>query len=240
MSTCSRGRWWLALLIFGVAMGALEGVVVVYLRALYYQDGFVFPLAAMPRAIYLTELFREGCTLLMLGGLAALAANGALRQFAVFLWSFAIWDVAYYVFLKLALDWPESLFTWDILFLIPVPWVGPVLAPLLYCVAMCAVGCGAWQLAEAGLRFRRSDVAWLAASVMLVLWSFMEEPLQLIARVVADEPDRARHTALVTAAFRSYVPACFNWPVFSAGLAAGFVVAWRGGRRGSRPSIPSL
>ena len=230
MTMGSRGRWWLALLIFGAAMGALEGVVVVYLRALYYPDGFVFPLATMPQAIYVTELFREGCTLLMLGGLAALAATGALRQFAVFLWSFAIWDVAYYVFLKLALDWPDSWLTWDILFLIPIPWVGPVLAPLLYCVAMCAVGRGAWQLAEAGQRFRRSDIAWLAASVVLVLWAFMEEPLQLIARVVASEPDRALHTALVTAAFRTYVPACFNWPVFTAGLAAGFVVAWRCGR----------
>lgn len=237
METGSRMRWWLALLVFGVAMGALEGIVVVYLRELYYPGGFAFPLAPMPRAIYLAELAREACTLLMLGGLAALAATGFLRQFAVFLWSFAIWDVAYYAALKVALDWPASWLTWDILFLIPVPWVGPVLSPLLYCTAMCAVGWGAWRLADAGLRLRGGEVCWIAASVALVLWAFMEEPLQLIARTVAPEPDRARHTELVTAAFQAYVPVRFNWPVFSAGLCAGFAAAWRMGRRAALARI---
>lgn len=221
-------------MIFGSAMGALEGIVVIYLRALYYPGGFAFPLAPMPQAIYVAELVREACTLLMLGGLAALATTGFLRRFAVFLWSFIIWDVAYYVALKVALNWPESWLTWDILFLIPMPWVGPVLSPLLYCTAMAAMGWGAWRLADTGDSFRAMDVVWISASVFLVLWAFMEEPMRLLVSTVAGEPDRSLHPALVTAAFQAYVPGCFNWPVFCAGLFAGYVAAWRCVRRAAR------
>jgi hypothetical protein len=227
VAVTNRLRWWLALGVFGVAMGALEGIVVVYLRELYYPNGFSFPLAPMPRGIYAAEIVREFCTIFMLGGLAALAARGFLRQFAVFLWSFAIWDVVYYITLKLALDWPNSWLEWDILFLIPIPWVGPVLAPLLYCAAMCAVGWSAWRLAETGSRLGARDIALLALSAALVMGSFMEEPFRLISRVVADEPDRSRHADLVTAAFQAYIPQRFNWPLFGVGLFAGFAAAWR-------------
>lgn len=228
-------RWtkWLALLVFGAAMGALEGIVVVYLRELYYPTGFSFPLAPMPEAIYKAELVRELSTLLMLGGLAVLAVDGLLRQFAVFLWTFAIWDVVYYITLKVALDWPGRWLEWDILFLIPIPWVGPVAAPLLYCIAMCAVGWGAWRLASAGSRMRGLDLGLIAVSVALALWAFMEEPARVIAGAVAGEPDRSRHAALAAEAFQKYMPQRFNWPVFLggwvAGLAAGFRMARRAG-----------
>jgi hypothetical protein len=208
-------------------MGALEGIVVVYLRELYYPNGFSFPLVPMPQRMYAAELVREFCTILMLGGLAALAARGFLRQFAVFLWSFAIWDVVYYITLKAALDWPTSWLEWDILFLIPIPWVGPVAAPLLYCVAMCAVGRSAWRLADAGRRLDAMNIALIAISAALVMWAFMEEPFNLIASVVAEEPDRSRHADLVTAAFHAYIPQRFNWPIYCAGLFAGFAAAWR-------------
>lgn len=234
MANGASCRWVIALLVFGLAMGVLEGIVVVYLRELYYPEGFAFPLAPMPRAIYFAEVVREGCTILMLGGLAALAAEGILRQFAVFLWSFALWDTAYYAALKVALDWPDSWFAWDILFLIPIPWVGPVLAPLLYCAALCAAGWGAWRLADAGLRMRAGEIAWLAASAALVLWAFLEEPLGAIARAVAEEPDRARHAERAAAAFQAFVPIRFNWPVFLAGLFAGVTGAWRMRARAQR------
>lgn len=218
-------RWWLALLVFGTSMGALEGIVVVYLRELYYPDGFAFPLRAMPERIYLVEIIREACTLFMLGGLAALAARGFLRQFAVFLWSFAIWDVVYYIALKLALDWPESFMTWDILFLIPIPWVGPVAAPLLYCVAMCAVGAGAWHLANHHLRMSPREIALISLSVVAALYAFMEEPARVILHAIANEPDRARHAELAAAAFQRYVPSCFSWTVFIGSVLAGFAAA---------------
>jgi membrane protein implicated in regulation of membrane protease activity len=49
---------------------------------------------------------------------------------------FAIWDIFYYIFLWLLIGWPESFFTWDILFLLPVTWVGPVLAPVINSLTM--------------------------------------------------------------------------------------------------------
>src|SRR5206468_746926 len=63
---------------------------------------------------------------------------------AAFVITFGTWDITFYIFLKLLLDWPASLFTWDILFLIPVPWIGPVLAPVLVSAVMIAAG--VWHL----------------------------------------------------------------------------------------------
>ncbi|MBV8865252.1 MAG: hypothetical protein JO210_07610 [Acidobacteriaceae bacterium] len=57
-----------------------------------------------------------------------------------FLICFGIWDVTFYLFLRLLLHWPASLLTWDILFLVPVPWTGPVIAPILVSVSMFGSG----------------------------------------------------------------------------------------------------
>ena len=40
-----------ALLLYAVAMGYLEAAVVVYLRAIYYPEGFSFPLKPMDAGI---------------------------------------------------------------------------------------------------------------------------------------------------------------------------------------------
>ena len=96
-----------------------------------------------------TEVAREAATLLMLGAVAA-AVGGNFRQwFAFFLLAFGAWDISYYAFLKVLIDWPKSLLTWDVLFLIPVPWSGPVLAPAL--VALTMVGTGL-RLSVAGIK----------------------------------------------------------------------------------------
>jgi len=86
----------------------------------------------------LTEIFREAATLIMLVGIGIIAGRNSSERFAWFLYSFAVWDIFYYVFLKLLLNWPESFMTWDILFLIPVTWVGPVIAPVIVSITMIA------------------------------------------------------------------------------------------------------
>ena len=91
------------LIAFSVAMGFLESAVVVYLRAIYYKEGFQFPLIAMDTTLAITELLREAATLVMLVGVAALSAQSAYRRFSFFLIAFAVWDIFYYVFLKLLL-----------------------------------------------------------------------------------------------------------------------------------------
>jgi hypothetical protein len=119
-----------------VSMAFVESAVVIYLRELYYPAGFDFPMVSMPRRIALTEILREISTLIMLVAMGFLAGKNARQRFAWFIYSFAIWDLFYYLFLKLILDWPSSWFTWDILFLVPVVWTGPVLAPVLVSLTM--------------------------------------------------------------------------------------------------------
>ncbi len=127
---------YIPLLIFALAMGFLEAIVVVYIRELYYPDGFIFPLKALPKRIVTIEIIREFSTLLMLGSVAWLSGRVMLKRLSVFLFLFGIWDIIYYLALKLFLNWPESFFTWDILFLIPITWVGPVLAPVICSILM--------------------------------------------------------------------------------------------------------
>ncbi len=122
--------------IFSIAMGLLESAVVIYLRELYYPDGFVFPLKRMSSSIALTELLREAATLMMLVSIGVLAGRTKMEKFGFFIYSFAIWDIFYYIFLKLLIQWPETWLTWDVLFLLPTTWVGPVIAPVLLSAAM--------------------------------------------------------------------------------------------------------
>jgi len=82
------------------------------------------------------EIFREAATVVMLVGVGALAGKNFQQRLAFFLLAFAIWDLFYYVFLKIILDWPSSWLTWDILFLIPAPWVGPVLSAVIASMTM--------------------------------------------------------------------------------------------------------
>ncbi len=122
--------------VFSIAMGYLEAAVVVYLRELYYPEGFDFPLKEMDMGIIVTELFREAATMIMLLSIGFLAAKRKIERLAYFVLPFAIWDIFYYVFLKVALGWPESLLTWDILFMLPVTWVGPVICPVINSLTM--------------------------------------------------------------------------------------------------------
>jgi len=122
--------------IFAIAMGFLETAVVIYMRALLYPNGFAFPLAPIPSSLALVEVLREAATLIMLIGIGIIAGKNAISRFAWFLYTFAIWDIFYYVFLKMLINWPESLMTWDILFLIPTTWVGPVITPVIVSLTM--------------------------------------------------------------------------------------------------------
>jgi hypothetical protein len=146
--------------LFAIAMGYVEAAVVVYLRALYYPDGFPVPVKLgalpirftripefenrMPPNMLRTEMWREVATIVMLVSLAVLVGSTPLQMLGVFLLAFGVWDIFYYVFLKLLIRWPESLKTLDVLFLIPVPWIGPVWLPVTVSAVM--VVCGVWLI----------------------------------------------------------------------------------------------
>jgi hypothetical protein len=112
--------------------------VVVYLRALFYPDGFIFPLAdlAWTRSILLTEVGREAATIVVIVTSCWLFGRNLRQRFAYFFVIFAVWDIFYYVWLKVLIDWPATLMDWDILFLIPMTWASPVLAPVLASLVM--------------------------------------------------------------------------------------------------------
>lgn len=127
-------------LLFAVAFALIESVVVVYLRELYYPEGFAFPMKVVPIRIAVIELLRETATMGVLVSIAWLAGSRFYSRLAWFLIAFGVWDIFYYIWLKVLLGWPESLLTWDLLFLIPIPWVGPVLSPVLVSVSFILFG----------------------------------------------------------------------------------------------------
>ncbi len=147
--------------IFAIAMGILEAVVVVYLRQIYYPEGFYFPIIMMAPEIVGVELAREFTTLIMLVCIGLLAGKSGNEKFAWFLYTFGVWDIFYYVGLKLFLDWPQSLLTWDILFLIPVTWVGPVLAPVICSLTMILLAIFIAYFSSKKLHIQISRLSWL-------------------------------------------------------------------------------
>jgi hypothetical protein len=134
----SRAILWVTL--FSIAFAFVEASVVVYLRTIYYPEGFAFPLKLMSSHHIAVELSREVATIVMLATAGMLAGKSRWEKFSYFLIGFGVWDIFYYVWLKLTLHWPATLFDWDILFLIPLPWIGPVIAPVLVSFVMIAGG----------------------------------------------------------------------------------------------------
>jgi hypothetical protein len=122
--------------IFAIAMGWFEAALVVYLRELFYSDGFFFPVIAIPAKLLTIEIVREFATIMMLIAVGVIAGRSKLEKFGYFMFAFGIWDIVYYIGLFIATGWPQSLLTWDLLFLIPLPWIGPVLAPVLVSLGM--------------------------------------------------------------------------------------------------------
>lgn len=158
--------------LFAIAMGFLESAVVIYLRELYYPNGFNFPLSSMHSTIVTTELWRELATLIMLFCIGYLASNNNTKRFAWFIYSFAIWDFFYYVFLYLILGWPASLITWDVLFLLPVMWTGPVFTPLLMCLNMIGL---ALLILNNKCTFNKLNVGLMLLGTFTCLVAFMQE-----------------------------------------------------------------
>lgn len=121
-------------------MAYLEAAIVVYLRELFYPNGFHFPLIGIPSKILIIEIGREAATILMLYVYARSISQNGREILGYFSINFGIWDIWYYLWLKILLNWPDSIFDKDILFLIPLPWVGPVIAPVLVSVALIGSG----------------------------------------------------------------------------------------------------
>lgn len=190
--------------VFGIAFAYIEAAVVVYLREIFHPAGFTFPLtefgiSPLWKRLLLTETGREAATLVLIFAASWLFGQNRSQRFAFFLTIFAIWDIFYYVWLKVLIDWPSSIMDWDILFLIPTVWAGPVLAPILvslvllvFAVIILYLSCGTGIL-------RPTPIDWFVSifSGLLIIVSFC------IAGLHANQPD-----------FKSH----FHWLLFAAGL----------------------
>ena len=123
------------LVVFAASMAFVEAAVVVYLRELL-GGGAIFPMKELSAKLLAMEIGREGATIVMLLCAASLPFRGGARRMGAFLLAFAVWDVFYYLWLRVTIGWPAGIGDWDILFLIPLPWVGPVWSVLLICAGM--------------------------------------------------------------------------------------------------------
>lgn len=210
------------LAVYAAAMALVEAAVVVYLRRLSYPDDplTIFPLRIWPMRDLLVELCREAATIVMILAVALLAVEGRVRRLAAFLFVFGVWDLCYYLWLKLALGWPATWTEWDILFLIPWPWLSPWVAPAA--VAALFVLWAAPVLArEEETTVPRRAWGLSAAGLCLMLASFLAPALPLLG-----DP----------AALAAYVPVSHPWWLYLAGLAllgAG-LLAGRPGATGPR------
>lgn len=200
------------LVVYAIAMAFLESAVVVYLRAIYYPDGFQFPLRTMATAMVWLEIGRETATIVMLLAVARLAGMDAWEWFLALCVSFGMWDIFYYVSLLVFIQWPPSLLTWDVLFLIPLPWVAPVLAPLIVSAGLIVGALWLWRLKSLGVRLRFSRGVWslAVAGGVVVLLSFMLDS---------------------AAVLRGQQPPPFRWGLFLAGAGGGGAALVLGVRR---------
>jgi hypothetical protein len=200
--------------IFAIAMGFMESAIVVYLREIYYPDGFRFPLVPIPNRMALVETLREAATIIMLVCTGYLAGRSVFERFAHFCLAFSVWDLFYYIFLYLLSGWPDSLSTWDILFLIPFPWVGPVWAPCLISLLMLAGSTCILLRAQKGMYLiRRGEWTLLLSGAVICILSFMLDYLQLSQAVRSPFSQQALFSDI-----HSYVPVKFNYALFAAGF----------------------
>ncbi|MBK7028372.1 MAG: hypothetical protein IPH45_03820 [Bacteroidales bacterium] len=222
---------WITVIFFALAMGLLETVVVIYLRELYYPEGFVFPVKAMASHIISTELLRELATLVMLLTVGIIAGKNGTTRFAWFIYAFAIWDIFYYIFLKWLVDWPDSLMTWDILFLIPLTWVGPVLGPVLNSLMMILLAV-LLIMANKTRIFNLALVEWsllVAGSVMVIIAYVRGYTVYMMEKFsFAELFDGSKMDELVKHA-SLFIPVHFYWGIFVIGvvlhlLAIGLVI----------------
>lgn len=204
---------------FAIAMGFLESAVVVYMREILYPGGFEFPLSPFPVNLAVTELFREVATVVMLVTIGILATRRFSTGFAWFIYSFAIWDIFYYVFLWLLLGWPQSLMTWDLLFLIPTTWTGPVLSPVLVSMTMILLAMVILFRAERGKETRIPGKIWaglILGSLILIFGFVLDYSQHMLTHFSLFEMVQVKNPEVLEVA-TSYVPQQFPWLIFALG-----------------------
>jgi hypothetical protein len=200
MTRVMRKLWWVA--VYAVAMAYLEAAVVVYLRALLHIE-----LTHVSLGHYFNiEVGREAATIVMLVAVGRVAGRKLPDRLAYGAFAFGLWDIWYYIWLAVLVGWPETLFDWDILFLIPLRWWGPVLSPVLIALLLCIVGIFVIVRTERGdkMEFTTARLVTLALGGLLALYVFMADAIGALVRGNVGWDGR---------------PSVFNWPLFLLAMA---------------------
>lgn len=208
----ARRLGWVAL--FALAMAYLEAAVVVYLRRIYGITDLVRDVAAYDPRLAAVEAGRETATLVMLFAVGLVAGRSPQARLGFALFAFGLWDILYYAWLRVLIGWPATVLDQDILFLIPLPWWGPVLSPVLIAVLAAAGGALAVVLDDRGRALRPGPAGWcaLGAGIAAALYAFMADAL----RALPADPETLSRMR----------PTAFNWPVYLAGLLAMAFALW--------------
>ena len=197
---------WATVVLFAIAMAWVEAAAVLYIRSLVdriqpYQAN-PLPQDAMMGVLGNVELVREAATLVMIAAVGMLAGRTWRRRAGYAALAFGVWDIFYYVFLGLISGWPRTLLDWDILFLLPLPWWGPVLAPVSIALVMIVWGTLATRPCEGAIGGR---------------WAFRTEALAGVGIVLALAVfmvDAWRALPGGRDAVLQVLPTAFNWPLF--------------------------
>jgi hypothetical protein len=195
---------WAIVVVFAIAMACVEAASVFYIRALVDR---IEPYQANPLPVNGTlgnvELWREAATLVMIAALGVLAGRTWRHRAGYAAIAFGVWDIFYYVFLRLMSGWPRTLLDWDILFLLPLPWWGPVLAPVSIALLMVLWGTLATQSGEGATEARWTwALGWVG--IVLALAVFMIDAWRALPH--------GRDAVL------QVLPTEFNWRLFAVAL----------------------
>ena len=204
----SNKSCWVTVVMYAIAMAWVETAVVVYLRTMI--DRIVpYQIDPLPESFGLApiELVREVATLVMLLTVGWLAGRTWRSRLAYALIAFGVWDIFYYVFLVPTSGWPQSLLDWDILFLLPLPWWGPVIAPMMISMLMIVGGTLVTQIDESHAPFapRRWSIAIGMLGALVALYVFMADAIRVANQGIS--------------VLRVTLPTTFNWYLFIVGFA---------------------
>jgi len=201
--------------VFSIAMAYLEAAVVVYLRRVYGIDNLILQVPPFDKQIAVIELGRELTTLVMLLCIGWIAGETFQSRVGFTFITFGLWDIFYYVWLRVFIGWPQSILEPDLLFLIPLPWWGPVLAPVLIALLMVIGGILAVIKVEKNRPLHIDAWSWvcLITGVLILLYTFMADAL------IALPADASTLSSLK--------PSQFNWPVYFLGFSLSVIALWR-------------
>lgn len=199
----------LSAVIFAIAMAYLESAVVVYLRAMYGIEDLLLDINLAPDMYTVVEIGREAATLVMLAVVGIIAASSWSKRIGFFFLAFGVWDIFYYIWLYIFIQWPKSLFEWDILFLIPLPWWGPVITPVLISILLIFIGY--MLIMETIFKIKLLDWILIVSSVIILLFTFVEDSIHVILSGSGD--------------IASVRPSNFNWILFGIAYLTWFFIS---------------